>query len=127
MKTAELRDKSDTELESMLGELRDQIQDMRFKLAAKQMKNMADANKVRRTIATILTLKKERALGLMKKSKPTKEAKPVMESAKKPEKTEGKKEEAKKEPAAGPADQEVKKPTGKAGDNNKTDNKKAKR
>lgn len=94
MKTAELRDKSDTELESMLGELRDQMQDMRFKLTAKQMKNMADAKKVRRTIATILTLKKERALGLVKKPKPVKEVKSVEEKKEPAPKTEETKKSA---------------------------------
>ncbi len=61
MKIKELRDKSDVELERMLAELRSKLQDQRFGLAGRRFKRVREVRDVRKGIARILTLMKERA------------------------------------------------------------------
>lgn len=61
MKIQELRDKSDAELERLLVELKSGLQEQRFKIASKQLKDVRDVRDAKRTIARILTLKKQRA------------------------------------------------------------------
>ena len=60
MKIAELRDKTDNELDRTLAELRDKVRDLRFKVASRQMTAVRNIRDAKRTIARILTLKKSR-------------------------------------------------------------------
>jgi len=60
MKMNELRDKKTLELDRMLVELREQLHGLRFKDAGKQLKTVREIRSVRKEIARILTLKKER-------------------------------------------------------------------
>lgn len=57
-----MREKSDKELQKLLIELREKLRDFRFKVAAKQVKNHRDIRKVKKDIARILTILKEREL-----------------------------------------------------------------
>lgn len=61
MKIKELREKSDVELDRVLAELRSRLQDQRFGLAGRRLKRVREVRDVRKDIARILTLKKERA------------------------------------------------------------------
>jgi ribosomal protein L29 len=60
MKTSELREKSDLELDRMLAELRDKVREMRFKIAARQLSDVREVREARQAIARILTLKRSR-------------------------------------------------------------------
>jgi ribosomal protein L29 len=60
MKTSELREKSDQELDRLLAELRDKVRDMRFKIAARQQSDVREVRETRQAIARILTLKRSR-------------------------------------------------------------------
>ncbi len=60
MKTSELREKSDQELDRLLAELRDKVRDMRFKIAARQLSDVREVREARQAIARILTLKRSR-------------------------------------------------------------------
>ena len=62
MKIKELRDKKDLELDKLLAELREEQHALRFKDSAKQLKEVRNIRKVKKDIARILTLKKERQL-----------------------------------------------------------------
>lgn len=62
MKIKELRDKKELELDKLLAELREDLHAMRFKDSQKQFKEVRDIRKVKKDIARILTLKKERQL-----------------------------------------------------------------
>jgi len=60
MKFKELKTKSDKELEEMLNKTRDDLQAIRFKVASKQLKDVREIRVVKKLIAQILTLKKQR-------------------------------------------------------------------
>ena len=60
MKIKELKLKSDNELKTLLAESRDNWREMRFKVAQRQLKNVRDIRVVKKTIAQILTLLKQR-------------------------------------------------------------------
>jgi ribosomal protein L29 len=60
MKIAEIREKSDAELDRLLGELRNRLQDLRFSIAAKQLRKVSDVRPVRTAIARILTERRAR-------------------------------------------------------------------
>lgn len=62
MKSKELREKSEIELDRLLAELRDGLRDLRFRVAARQMTKVRDIRAMRRDVARILTLKRARAL-----------------------------------------------------------------
>ncbi len=59
MKTAELRQKSKTELEKFLKENREKLRQLRFDLAIGKVKNVREIRKIKKTIARILTLLKQ--------------------------------------------------------------------
>lgn len=61
MKIKELREKTDVELDKMLAEFRSKRQDQQFAIAGRRMKRVREVRDVRKGIAQILTLKKERA------------------------------------------------------------------
>ncbi len=62
-KVAELRELSDTDLETKLVEARRELFNLRFQLATGRLDNIARIPQVRREIARLLTLQRERELG----------------------------------------------------------------
>lgn len=56
MEYKELKEKSSAELESLLKSNREKLRELRFKVAAKQFKNVREVRKLKRTIARILAL-----------------------------------------------------------------------
>ena len=56
MTIKELRQLSDTEVQRLLSELREQLRDMRFKAARRELKDVRDVRETKKTIARILTL-----------------------------------------------------------------------
>lgn len=62
MKIAELRDKTEDQLVEQLGQLKKEQFNLRFQKATGQLENTARVRDIRRTIARINTLLKERAL-----------------------------------------------------------------
>ncbi|MBU0625085.1 50S ribosomal protein L29 [Patescibacteria group bacterium] len=73
MKIKELREKSDLELDKLLTELMSQLQDCRFAVAGRRLKRVREMLEARKTIARILTLKKERQSVAGHVEKPTKQ------------------------------------------------------
>lgn len=63
MKMQELREKTDTELDRMLAELKATLQEQRFKVASRQLKSVRDIREARKTVARILTLQEQRTSG----------------------------------------------------------------
>jgi large subunit ribosomal protein L29 len=61
-KTAELRDLNDTELEHRLGEAKEELFNLRFQNATGQLDNVARIPEVRREVARIETLLREREI-----------------------------------------------------------------
>jgi ribosomal protein L29 len=59
MKTEELRKKDVKVLREQAHDLKKKLSDMRFKLAANQVKNVKEASNTRKEIARILTIIKE--------------------------------------------------------------------
>jgi large subunit ribosomal protein L29 len=62
-KVAELRELADTDLETKLIEARRELFNLRFQLATGRLDNIARIPQVRREIARLLTLQRERELG----------------------------------------------------------------
>ncbi len=62
MKAQELRKKSDKELHMLLHELRAKLLDLKFDLSAGKVKNVREIRKVKKDIARILTVLRERQL-----------------------------------------------------------------
>jgi large subunit ribosomal protein L29 len=60
MKYAEIKEKSDIELDRQLADLRNRLQDMRFSIAAKQLRKVSEVHEVKTAIARILTEKRAR-------------------------------------------------------------------
>lgn len=60
MKIQDIRKKSDEELGKTLLELREQVQTLRFKIASKEVKNNQQLKFVKKDIARIATILKER-------------------------------------------------------------------
>jgi large subunit ribosomal protein L29 len=56
MKTKELREKSEKELQTLLAENREKLRQMRFDLSSKQPKNPKQIGQLKKDIARILTL-----------------------------------------------------------------------
>jgi large subunit ribosomal protein L29 len=61
-KTAELRELNDTELEHRLGEAKEELFNLRFQNATGQLDNVARIPQVRRDVARIETLLREREI-----------------------------------------------------------------
>ncbi|MBI4253220.1 50S ribosomal protein L29 [Candidatus Uhrbacteria bacterium] len=59
MKIAELREKTEKELEALLAESRRALRQARFKVAFKQLKNVRELRVQKTTIARIFTLTKQ--------------------------------------------------------------------
>ena len=62
MKAAELRDLSDQELRGKLRELQEELFNLRFQLATGQIENVGRIRTVRRDIARLKTVQRQRAL-----------------------------------------------------------------
>jgi ribosomal protein L29 len=58
MDIIEIKSKSERELHELLAEKRNELRELRFKVSEKQLKNVSEVRKVRRTIAKILTVLK---------------------------------------------------------------------
>ena len=58
----ELKTKTEKELTELLAKNREQFRDLRFKVSAKQLKNVKEIDFVRKAIARILTLLKQRQI-----------------------------------------------------------------
>ena len=62
MKAEKIRDMSDAEIENQLKNLRRELFNLRFQLATHQLHNPARIRLVRKDIARLLTIKREREL-----------------------------------------------------------------
>jgi ribosomal protein L29 len=60
MEIKELREKSEIELDKMFSELQSKLQDLRFAVAGRRLKQVRDMREVKKTIARIEALRKER-------------------------------------------------------------------
>lgn len=58
----DIRKKSPAELQTLLAELRDKLRDVRFKVSQFQYKNFNDLKDIKRDIARVKTVMKEREL-----------------------------------------------------------------
>jgi large subunit ribosomal protein L29 len=63
MKAAELREQSDQELREKWRELQEELFNLRFQLATGQIENVGRIRVVRRDIARLKTVQRQRALG----------------------------------------------------------------
>ncbi|HSW10310.1 MAG TPA: 50S ribosomal protein L29 [Bacillota bacterium] len=64
MKPAELRELGLDELEAKLRALREELFNLRFQLAARQLDNPMRVRRVRKDIARVMTIQRERQLSL---------------------------------------------------------------
>ena len=64
MKKEEIRSLSDTELAKRLDEARQELFNLRFRLATRQLVNHRELPRVRKRIARIKTVQRERELGI---------------------------------------------------------------
>ena len=62
MKTAELRELSDTELTEQIDELKQELFNLRFQMVTGQLDNPRLLQECRRSIARVLTIQREREL-----------------------------------------------------------------
>jgi large subunit ribosomal protein L29 len=62
MKTQEIRNTTDADLEKQLQDAHQELFNLRFQSATGQLKNYKRVNEVKKTIARIETIKKERKL-----------------------------------------------------------------
>ncbi len=60
MEIKDLRDKTDVELDRLLAELRDKVRSMRFRIAARQLNDVREVREAKKSIARILTLRRQR-------------------------------------------------------------------
>jgi large subunit ribosomal protein L29 len=69
---AEIRDLADEELVSRLGEAKEELFNLRFQVATGQLDNNRRLQHVRRDIARIYTVMRERELGIVRETTTTK-------------------------------------------------------
>lgn len=62
MKTNELRDKNELELNQLLKDLKDELFNLRFQHAINQLENPMRINSVKKDIARVMTIIKEKQL-----------------------------------------------------------------
>jgi large subunit ribosomal protein L29 len=60
MKIKELREKSDNQLQNLIRENKEKLKKLNFSLSNRQLKNYKEINQVRKVIAKIKTILKER-------------------------------------------------------------------
>jgi large subunit ribosomal protein L29 len=68
MKTVEIRGLSDAELENKINEVRKAGFQLRLRAVYGQVKNTAEARKLRKELAQYLTIQRERELGIERQS-----------------------------------------------------------
>ncbi|MFH0819629.1 MAG: 50S ribosomal protein L29 [bacterium] len=56
MKFKELKQKNETELKKLLADSREKLRDLRFRVASRQLKDVRQIRKIKKTIAKVLTL-----------------------------------------------------------------------
>lgn len=61
MKIEDIRKKTNKELQKLLAEQRDELREVRFKVASRQFKNYKKVNQIKRDIAKVLTVFKEKS------------------------------------------------------------------
>lgn len=61
MKIKELIIKNSVELERILKESQEKLRDLRFRVASRQLKNVREIRKIKKTIARILTILNQKA------------------------------------------------------------------
>jgi large subunit ribosomal protein L29 len=64
MKASEIREKTQSELEQELGELKSELFKLRFQLATNQLDNPMRLKEVKKSIARVKTVMRERELGI---------------------------------------------------------------
>ena len=64
MKASELREKSQTELDQELAELKSELFKLRFQLATNQLDNPMRLKEIKKSIARVKTVIRERELGI---------------------------------------------------------------
>ena len=64
MKTKEIRDLNTDDLKKQIEETHQELFNLRFRLATKQLVNHREVRRVKRNIARLETILKERALGI---------------------------------------------------------------
>ena len=62
MKVEEIRKKTEKELHKILAEQRDELREVRFKVASRQLKDYKKVDKIKKNIIKILTIIKEKKL-----------------------------------------------------------------
>ena len=83
MEFKEFKNKPENELQKLLGESRDRLRDLRFKVASRQLKNVREVRKTKKTIARILSLLRKKSLGSRVESKAAKAQPKLVEKDKK--------------------------------------------
>jgi len=68
---AELRELDDVELEDRLGDYRKELLNLRFQLATGQLDNAARVGQVRRDVARVMTILRDREIALAEGREPT--------------------------------------------------------
>ncbi len=68
MKTAELRELSDTELTEQIDELKQELFNLRFQMVTGQLDNPQLLKECRRNIARVLTIQRQRDLAIKESS-----------------------------------------------------------
>ena len=62
MRVQEIRKKTEDDLMKLIGEMRGQVRDFRFKIANRELKNHQQLKQVKKNIARILTVLKEKGV-----------------------------------------------------------------
>lgn len=60
MKIQDLREKTEKDMDKILAAERERVRDLRFKVSQRQLKNLREVRSTKKTIARILTIKKEK-------------------------------------------------------------------
>lgn len=65
MKAQEIRNMSDKDLDNKLSDLKDELFNLRFQLATGQLDNVMRIREVKRSIARVKTIQRQRELGML--------------------------------------------------------------
>jgi large subunit ribosomal protein L29 len=67
MKSVEIRELKDDELERKEKEIREELFNLRVQLSTRQMTNVSRIKKLKKDLARVLTIQRERSLGIRRK------------------------------------------------------------
>ena len=67
MKASDIREKDQVELQKELGELKSELFKLRFQLATNQLENPMKLKDVKKSIARLKTIMREKELGIVRK------------------------------------------------------------